>query len=88
MPDPDAAAHMSLHLLQQCQRAQKTDASSYPLLEGDLGAWFLVTVEADRLARRSGEQPYMWGVSAGQRLFAILCQFSRQLTANRGLPGR
>jgi hypothetical protein len=24
--DPDAAAHMSLHLNQQCQRAQNTDA--------------------------------------------------------------
>ena len=34
---------MSLHLDQQCQRAQKTDALAYPLLEGDPGAWFLVT---------------------------------------------
>ena len=34
---PGAAAHMSLHLNQQCQRAKNTDARSYPLLPGLAG---------------------------------------------------
>jgi hypothetical protein len=37
--DPGAAAHMSLHLNQQCQRAQKTDALPNPFLLGRSGAW-------------------------------------------------
>ena len=40
---PGAAAHMSLHLDQQCQRAQKTDALADPLLGDDPGVWFLMT---------------------------------------------
>ena len=50
---------MSLHLNRQCQRAQKPDAIPNPFLVGRCGAWFLVTVEANRVARRCGERAYM-----------------------------
>ena len=68
---PGAAAHMSLHLDQQCQRAQKPDAFGFPLLEGDRGAWFSVTEAADRVARRCGDGAYMGRVGERQTLFCV-----------------
>jgi hypothetical protein len=55
----------------QCQRASKTDALASLILEGYRGAWFLVTVEANRVAHRVGGVASMPGVGFGQQPFCI-----------------
>gem|GEM_PF-5013139 len=67
---------MSLHLNQQCQRAQKPDAFPNPFLVERSCAWFMVTVVANQMVRRCGGVAYMCGFHTRQTLFAIFLQCS------------
>ena len=72
---PGAAAHMSLHLNQQCQRAKNTDAGSFLPLPGSPGRLgFFATAVANQVAQRRGEEAYMETPNRRQRLIAILFQ--------------
>ena len=76
MQDQRAAAHMSLHLYQQCQRAQKPDATPNPFLSGRVSAWFLVTVEATVSATAAVRGLYMGEFSTAQAQNAMRLLFA------------
>jgi hypothetical protein len=87
---PGAAAHMSLHLDLRCQRAQKTDALSFPFFSGRP----VRLVFDDRRSvrppfggpRRCGERAYMWGVRTRQQRFGIFCLFFETEPESRRIP--
>jgi hypothetical protein len=66
---------MSLHLYQQCQRAQKPDAKSHPFLLGRSGAWFMVTSEATVSATAAVRGLYMGDFSTAQAQNAMKLLF-------------
>ena len=61
---------------------------SYPLCGRATGAWFLVTVEANRLAHRVGGVASMRELERRQTLFAILLQASLKPAEICGLRHR
>ena len=75
LSDEGAAAHMSLHLDQQCQRAQTTDALAYPSFEGlalASGDLMTASVSADQVGvRRCGDTHLCWAVGRVKRFFAF-----------------
>jgi hypothetical protein len=62
---------MSLHLYQQCQRAQKPDATPNPFLSGRFSAWFMVTSEATVSATAAVRGLYMGEFSTAQAQNAL-----------------
>jgi hypothetical protein len=68
---PGAAAHMSLHQNHNVKERKRPTPYLTPFLVGRSGAWFLVTVEANRVAHRCGGVASMRGVGFGQQPFCI-----------------
>ncbi|WP_326525247.1 hypothetical protein [Sphingomonas sp.] len=67
---------------------QKPTPSVTLFWEGDLGAWFLVTVEANRVAHRVGGVASMPDLDSRQTLFAILLQMPPIALKNNDLRHR
>src|SRR4051812_18470790 len=73
---------MSLHLNQQCQRAQKTDALPNPFLVGRSGAWSLVTATTNQPVHRCGGAHLgeaIWTVNALTHFFLRIGFFRGEL---------
>ena len=74
MLDPGPPPTCPFILTDNVKERQKPTPSVTLFLEGDLGAWFLVTVEANRVAHRVGGVASMPDLGIRQTLFAILFQ--------------